>query len=842
MKIKTYDTFRKEANKYKKILLEYKNNGTVFTDPNFHPSEQIIESKSCFEGNDIEWVRINSISSSPLFQKDLISPDFIRMGEINNSHFLTAILRASRQPENIPKFFNKITSNQVFGKVKDTINIDCGAVVVYFHCYGQKTPVLIDTLLPMKNGKLIFSNLIDDKKSPWFLLVEKAYAKLNGSYSNIEYCTFSRSVFNLCGYFPETKFSFDFKEKVPLFEKLLKYQKQKAIMGASIVLNQNKNNVNEKELDEKGLVNNFCYSLEKLKKIEGKRFVCLRNPRGTNEWKGDWCNDSPLWTNELKDELDLKEENNGVFWMNDDDFFRYFSEVEVSKPIPKDWHSRQFFVQLTPGDHDGYPVENSRADISNKPNFAFQIIEQIPEGEKCQFYIIVEKHHKTVDEENVDKLQYCIFLAHSGGKKLDSNQLSSIKQYQFITCSDISSTKYDVESNDDIVTIVINRLQKSDLIEDCYVNIYCEKDFKLYNIDNPDELIDEVNNKNQKNDEAKISKQKDTDDNIKSEEIEKLKEELELKNKIILKSKKENKKLKNLLDKEMQEKEQALASYQLLKESSEKQKEEISQENKNDKYINQISELKTELEKEKSLQKSMKKEQQKKDLLIYKKDKQIEKSQNEINELKNQMEKEKDDLISLNNQKQKEIDELKDQMNKIEKEKNDLISINDQKQKEIDQLKQEIENLKRQIPQPPSNNNNSQSIRSLSSTKQTKSKMDVISDIYLSQQQINKPKMPSQSKNDVLNKSKKQKQKMKEQSASVASVDSDAERLFSDDSQEMSNDDDISDSESDEITNSDFNEKKRDSTLINTLPPSIVKPSNSKSRPKVKSLKSKNDI
>ena len=56
------------------------------------------------------------------------------------------------------------------------------------------------------------------------------------------------------------------------------------------------------------------------------------------------------------------------------------------------------------------------------------------------------------------------------------------------------SFSYEVTGNDDIVTIVIHRLQSCNLIEDCYVLVYYEKDFKLYDIHHPDELIPEKYN------------------------------------------------------------------------------------------------------------------------------------------------------------------------------------------------------------------------------------------------------------------------------------------------------------------------------------------------------------
>ena len=63
--------------------------------------------------------------------------------------------------------------------------------------------------------------------------------------------------------------------------------------------------------------------------------------------------------------------------MIDKDYFRYFTTVEVSLPFLPEWYSRRFYVQITPGEHDGYNVESSKAKIAERPNFAFQVTQPI---------------------------------------------------------------------------------------------------------------------------------------------------------------------------------------------------------------------------------------------------------------------------------------------------------------------------------------------------------------------------------------------------------------------------------------------------------------------------------
>ena len=50
------------------------------------------------------------------------------------------------------------------------------------------------------------------------------------------------------------------------------------------------------------------------------KIVKLRNPWNKFESNRDWSDNSALWTEDLKDKLNVKEEDDGTFWMNIEDF------------------------------------------------------------------------------------------------------------------------------------------------------------------------------------------------------------------------------------------------------------------------------------------------------------------------------------------------------------------------------------------------------------------------------------------------------------------------------------------------------------------------------------------
>ena len=61
----------------------------------------------------------------------------------------------------------------------------------------------------------------------------------------------------------------------------------------------------------------------------------MRNPWGSHEWNGDWSDKSPLWTDKLKAELGYKDEDDGIFWMDINDFLACFAQFHICKYVDK---------------------------------------------------------------------------------------------------------------------------------------------------------------------------------------------------------------------------------------------------------------------------------------------------------------------------------------------------------------------------------------------------------------------------------------------------------------------------------------------------------------------------
>ena len=73
-----------------------------------------------------------------------------------------------------------------------------------------------------------------------------------------------------------------------------------------------------------GVISGHAYSLISIHKVkyQGRevRLLRLRNPWGSGEWQGDWSDNSPLWTPALKSQVGFRDEDDGIFFIELQDY------------------------------------------------------------------------------------------------------------------------------------------------------------------------------------------------------------------------------------------------------------------------------------------------------------------------------------------------------------------------------------------------------------------------------------------------------------------------------------------------------------------------------------------
>ena len=190
---------------------------------------------------------------------------------------------------------------------------------------GNETMVIVDDHLPVqKSGKPAFATCRDGEI--WVSILEKAWAKLHGTYARTEGGLPCFAASHLMGV-PSESFSHAEIENVEDFFDMLQSADERnfTMMAASHGAGENRN--------DEGVISGHAYSLISIHEFNNKgkeiKLLKLRNPWGSGEWQGDWSDKSPLWTPQLATKLGNVVGNDGIFFIELNDYLDHFSWTSV---------------------------------------------------------------------------------------------------------------------------------------------------------------------------------------------------------------------------------------------------------------------------------------------------------------------------------------------------------------------------------------------------------------------------------------------------------------------------------------------------------------------------------
>ncbi|KAH9519602.1 hypothetical protein Btru_003120 [Bulinus truncatus] len=307
--------------------------GKLFVDPEFPPdvTSLYIDGKPPEEdvhGGNIKWKRPKDLVQNPEFIVDGADRNDLDQGELGDCWFIAgaAVLATNHRKQ----FERVVPIDQSFDKVNYT-----GMFRFNIWWYGDWTEVIIDDYLPSVRGELIYCRNDESLNEFWPCLLEKAYAKLHGSYEGLEGGFTQDAMVDLTGGISEFIDLSD-KKKIPnnLFHLLCTSYTMKTLMGAAIAPPDGATR-NEIELSN-GLICGHAYSITGFKEIQLRPaivdLVRLRNPWGHGEWKGAWSDKSPEMkqlSRDVRESLMFKEKDDGEFWMSFEDFKRHFDKLQL---------------------------------------------------------------------------------------------------------------------------------------------------------------------------------------------------------------------------------------------------------------------------------------------------------------------------------------------------------------------------------------------------------------------------------------------------------------------------------------------------------------------------------
>uniref|UniRef100_A0A8D2CLA7 Calpain-3 n=1 Tax=Sciurus vulgaris TaxID=55149 RepID=A0A8D2CLA7_SCIVU len=310
VKEKTFEQLHKKCLE-KKVL---------FLDPEFPPDETSLFYSQKFPIQFV-WKRPPEICENPRFIIGGANRTDICQGDLGDCWFLAAIACLTL---NERLLFRVIPHDQSF-----TENY-AGIFHFQFWRYGDWVDVVVDDCLPTYNNQLVFTKS-NHRNEFWSALLEKAYAKLHGSYEALKGGNTTEAMEDFTG--GVTEF-FEIKDAPrDMYKIMRKAIERGSLMGCSI------DTIVPVQYETRmacGLVKGHAYSVtgleEALFKGEKVKLVRLRNPWGQVEWNGSWSDGWKDWSFVDKDEkarLQHQVTEDGEFWMSYEDFIYHFTKLEI---------------------------------------------------------------------------------------------------------------------------------------------------------------------------------------------------------------------------------------------------------------------------------------------------------------------------------------------------------------------------------------------------------------------------------------------------------------------------------------------------------------------------------
>ncbi|XP_074079141.1 calpain-9 [Macrotis lagotis] len=272
------------------------------------------------------WKRPGEIVNNPEFILGGATRTDICQGELGDCWLLAAIASLTLNEKTLARV---VPQDQNFGPDY--------AGIFHFQIWqhSEWLDVVIDDRLPTFRDRLVFLHSADHNEF-WSALLEKAYAKLNGSYEALKGGSTIEAMEDFTGGVAET---FEVKKAPENFYEILeKALKRSSMVGCSIDIS----NSSESEARTPfGLIKGHAYTLTGIDQVNYRgqkiELIRVRNPWGQVEWNGPWSDNSREWSS-----VDSSEQkrlchsalDDGEFWMTFKDFKVHFDKVEICNLTP----------------------------------------------------------------------------------------------------------------------------------------------------------------------------------------------------------------------------------------------------------------------------------------------------------------------------------------------------------------------------------------------------------------------------------------------------------------------------------------------------------------------------
>jgi len=271
----------------------------------------------------------------------------VQQGQLGDCYFLSALANVAEKPGLVKKLFPlaapKGGANADTWKSAQETSSQSGLFAVRLFFNGAYRTVIVDDTLvgdsKGRNASPLFArgNSSVEHTSIWVMLVEKAYAKLHGTFASIEGGFEHLAMEDLTGGVPGT--IDDLTNDMDA-----KWSQLKILYEGGHLLGAGSTSGSDKDISDEGIVQGHAYSILQVRQVDNHRLLQMRNPWGGDgktgksnyrgEWNGAWSDKSPEWEQRYKTLLGWEDKNDGKFWIAFEDFVRVFRCVYLCRIFP----------------------------------------------------------------------------------------------------------------------------------------------------------------------------------------------------------------------------------------------------------------------------------------------------------------------------------------------------------------------------------------------------------------------------------------------------------------------------------------------------------------------------
>ncbi|XP_036066609.1 calpain-9 [Oryzias melastigma] len=386
---------------FEQLRRECLQKGVLFEDPDF----PAVDSSLFFSQSvpvQIQWKRPKEICQNPKFIVGGADRTDICQGQLGDCWLLAAIASLT---------LKKDAMARVVPPDQDFDQNYAGIFHFQFWQHNKWLDVVVDDRLPTVRDRLIMLHSASNDEF-WSALLEKAYAKLHGSYESLKGGSTMEAMEDFTGGVGEV---YETKSAPnDLFSIMKKALDRGSMMGCSIDITSS---AESEAKTSTGLVKGHAYSITGLEELRFRgqtvKLIRVRNPWGQVEWNGAWSDNSREWDyvdRADKDRILQNSLEDGEFWMEFEDFKRNYDKVEICNMTPDaldDDTKRQWAVNVFEGNWiRGSTAGGCRNYIDTfwtNPQFRLQLEDADDDDDVCSVVIaLMQKNRRKLRKEGLD--------------------------------------------------------------------------------------------------------------------------------------------------------------------------------------------------------------------------------------------------------------------------------------------------------------------------------------------------------------------------------------------------------------------------------------------------------